>query len=98
MTSSANLDPSPAAWAALKALLLNAPVPILNLIRLKPLAIYPAYHPEHGKGLSGLDAYRAYEHDYVLDYRAKAGAYVDASMATVKWSSANARFAKASAA
>ena len=33
---------------------------MLNLIRLKPLADYPADHPDHGKGLTGLDAYRAY--------------------------------------
>jgi uncharacterized protein (DUF1330 family) len=33
---------------------------MLNLIRLKPLADYPPDHPDHGKGLTGLDAYRAY--------------------------------------
>jgi uncharacterized protein (DUF1330 family) len=33
---------------------------MLNLIRLKPKAEYPAGHPDHGKDLSGLDAYRAY--------------------------------------
>ena len=33
---------------------------MLNLVRLKPRADYPADHPEHGKGLTGLDAYRAY--------------------------------------
>ena len=60
MTSSANVDPSPAAWTAFNALPRDAPVHMLNLIRLKPLAIYPAEHPDHGKGLSGFDAYRAY--------------------------------------
>lgn len=39
-----------------------------------------------------------YEHAYALDYGAKAGAYVDAFMGTVNWSSASTRFAKASAA
>ena len=33
---------------------------MLNLIRLKPRAEYPAGHPDHGKDLTGLDAYRAY--------------------------------------
>ncbi|OYX93962.1 MAG: DUF1330 domain-containing protein, partial [Caulobacter sp. 35-67-4] len=31
-----------------------------NLVRLKAVADYPVDHPEHGKGRSGLDAYRAY--------------------------------------
>jgi Fe-Mn family superoxide dismutase len=36
-----------------------------------------------------------YEHAYAPDYGAKAGAYVDAFMGTVNWSSASTRFAKA---
>ncbi len=38
-----------------------------------------------------------YEHAYAIDYGAKAGAYVDAFMAAIDWSSADARFGKASA-
>lgn len=37
-----------------------------------------------------------YEHAYAIDFGAKAAAYVDAFMATVNWSSADQRFAKAS--
>lgn len=37
-----------------------------------------------------------YEHAYAMDFGAKAAAYVDAFMATVNWSSADQRFAKAS--
>ena len=37
-----------------------------------------------------------YEHAYAMDYGAKAAAYVDAYMATVNWTAADARFAKAS--
>lgn len=47
-------------------------------------------------GASPILALDMYEHAYAIDYGAKAGAYVDAFMATVNWSSADARFAKAS--
>lgn len=40
-------------------------------------------------------ALNMYEHAYALDYGAKAAAYVDAFMAAVNWSSADARFTKA---
>ena len=36
---------------------------MLNLIRLKPMADYAADHPNHGKAMTGLDAYRAYGRD-----------------------------------
>jgi uncharacterized protein (DUF1330 family) len=36
---------------------------MLNLIRLKALAEYPPDHPNHGKGMTGLEAYRAYGRD-----------------------------------
>ncbi|WP_220272255.1 superoxide dismutase [Sphingorhabdus pulchriflava] len=38
-----------------------------------------------------------YEHAYAIDYGAKAAAYVDAYMGSVNWTSADTRFAKASA-
>lgn len=37
-----------------------------------------------------------FEHAYAMDYGAKAAAYVDAVVATLNWSAADARFAKAS--
>jgi uncharacterized protein (DUF1330 family) len=47
-----------------KAFIQNAPqdtpIHMLNLIRLRKDAVYPPDHPDHGKGLSGLEAYRAY--------------------------------------
>lgn len=55
-----SIDPSRAQFDAFKALARDTPIHMLNLIRLKPLADYPADHPDHGRGLSGLDAYRAY--------------------------------------
>jgi uncharacterized protein (DUF1330 family) len=33
---------------------------MLNRIKLKAHAAYPPTHPDHGRRLSGLDAYRAY--------------------------------------
>lgn len=55
-----SINPLREQFDAFKALPRDTPIHMLNLIRLKPLADYPAGHPDHGKGLSGLDAYRAY--------------------------------------
>ena len=56
----AHIDPDRDAWAIFKALPRNQPIQMLNLVRVKPLADYPADHPDHGKAISGLEAYRAY--------------------------------------
>ena len=55
-----HIDPDREAWSAFKALPQDQPIEMLNLVKVKPMADYPADHPDHGKGLSGLDAYRAY--------------------------------------
>jgi uncharacterized protein (DUF1330 family) len=57
------VDPSRAQFDAFKALPRDRPIQMLNLIRLKALADYPPDHPDHGRGVSGLDAYRAYGRD-----------------------------------
>ncbi len=49
-------------------------------------------------GATPILALDMYEHAYAIDYGAKAAAYVEAFMGTVNWSSADSRFAKASAA
>ena len=54
------IDPTRPQFDAFKALPRDQPIHMLNLVRLKPLADYPPGHPDHGKGLTGLDAYRAY--------------------------------------
>ncbi|HEV2531023.1 DUF1330 domain-containing protein [Phenylobacterium sp.] len=54
------IDPDRAAWAIFKSLPKDQPIHMLNLIRLKPRAEYPPDHPDHGRDLTGLDAYRAY--------------------------------------
>jgi uncharacterized protein (DUF1330 family) len=55
-----SIDPTRAQFDAFKALARDTPIHMLNLIRLKPLADYPEDHPNHGRGMSGLDAYREY--------------------------------------
>ena len=53
---------------------------------------------DHSMTLAGgtpILALDMYEHAYAIDYGAKAGAYVDAFMRTVNWSSADKRFARA---
>lgn len=56
----AHIDPDREAWEVFKSLPRDQPIQMLNLVRLKPKAEYPAGHPDHGSPLSGLDAYRAY--------------------------------------
>ncbi len=55
-----SIDPSRAQFDAFKALARDTPIHMLNLIRLRETAAYPEDHPNHGKGMSGLEAYRAY--------------------------------------
>ena len=54
------IDPDREAWAVFKALPKDQPIHMLNLIRLKPQAEYPEGHPDHGKDITGAEAYRAY--------------------------------------
>ena len=54
------VDPTRAQFDAFKALPRDTPIQMLNLVRLREVADYPEEHPNHGKGMSGLDAYRAY--------------------------------------
>jgi len=55
-----SIDPLRAQFDAFKALPRDTPIQMLNLIRLNRLAAYPEGHPNHGKGMTGLEAYRAY--------------------------------------
>ncbi|MGH7025100.1 MAG: DUF1330 domain-containing protein [Caulobacteraceae bacterium] len=57
---SGSIDPTRPQFEAFKALPRDTPIHMLNLIRLKAVADYPEGHPDHGKGLTGLEAYRAY--------------------------------------
>ncbi|MBI1329617.1 MAG: DUF1330 domain-containing protein [Alphaproteobacteria bacterium] len=55
-----SIDPLREQFNAFKSLPRDEPIHMLNLIRLNEKAQYPEGHPDHGKDLSGLDAYRAY--------------------------------------
>ncbi len=46
---------------------------MLNLVRVKALADYPEGHPNHGEGLRGLDAYRAYGRETAALFAAVGG-------------------------
>ena len=56
----AYIDPDREAWDLFKSLPRDQPIQMLNLVKLKPKADYPESHADHGKDLTGLDAYRAY--------------------------------------
>jgi len=56
----AYIDPDREAWEVFKGLPRDQPIHMLNLIRLKAKADYPAGHPDHGKDISGAEAYAAY--------------------------------------
>lgn len=56
----AYIDPDREAWELFKSLPRDQPIQMLNLVKLRPRAEYPEGHPDHGKDLTGLDAYRAY--------------------------------------
>ncbi|HET7499493.1 MAG TPA: DUF1330 domain-containing protein [Kofleriaceae bacterium] len=58
--SESHIDPDREAWEIFKSLPRNEPIQMLNLIRLAAVARYPVDHPDHGKGRTGLEAYRAY--------------------------------------
>ncbi|WGM37188.1 DUF1330 domain-containing protein [Caulobacter sp. NIBR1757] len=56
----ASIDPTREQFDAFKALPRDTPIQMLNLVRVRALAEYPEGHPNHGKGMTGLEAYRAY--------------------------------------
>src|SRR6516225_4793951 len=62
MTEAA-VNPTRAQFDAFKALSRDTPIQMLNLIRLKTRAEYAEDHANFGRGLSGLEAYRAYGAD-----------------------------------
>ena len=55
-----SIDPTREQFDAFKALPRDEPIQMLNLVRLNRDAAYPEGHPNHGKGMSGLEAYREY--------------------------------------
>ena len=56
----AYIDPDRAAWDIFKSLPKDQPIHMLNLIRLRARADYPPGHPDHGRVISGREAYHEY--------------------------------------
>jgi hypothetical protein len=54
------IDPSRENWEQFKSLARDTPIHMLNLIKFRDVAEYPEGHPNHGKGLTGKQAYAAY--------------------------------------
>ena len=54
------IDPTGGQFSAFKALDRDQPIEMLNLVRLRTAAAYPAGHALHDAGLSGHDAYANY--------------------------------------
>ena len=57
----AYIDPSRENWQVFKDLPRARPIHMLNLLKFRDLADYPQGHPNHGKGLTGREAYAIYE-------------------------------------
>ena len=58
-----HVDPDRDQFEAFKALPRDMPVAMLNLLRFRAQAAYPADHALAGAGLSGAEAYRRYGED-----------------------------------
>jgi uncharacterized protein (DUF1330 family) len=58
-----SIDPERSQFNAFKALPRDAPIEMLNLVRLRDQAVYAEDHPLHGQNVSGLEAYRSYGRD-----------------------------------
>ncbi len=54
------IDPTPAGFQAFKDLPRDEPIHMLNLLRYREHAEYPAGHEHHGKGWTGRRAYEEY--------------------------------------
>nr|WP_206065736.1 DUF1330 domain-containing protein [Novosphingobium sp. ERW19] len=55
------IDPSRENFEVFKSLPRDRPIHMLNLIKYRDLAEYPEGHPNHGKGLTGREAYAIYK-------------------------------------
>lgn len=58
------VDPSRENWQRFKDLPRDRPIHMLNLIKFRELADYPEGHPNHGKGLTGREAYEIYREGF----------------------------------
>ena len=54
------IDPTREAMAAFRDLSADQPIAMINLLRFRETAAYPADHPDHAAALTGAEAYAAY--------------------------------------
>ncbi|MFT4912827.1 MAG: hypothetical protein ACI9YM_001410 [Brevundimonas sp.] len=54
------IDPTREAMAAFRDLPADQPIAMINLLRFRETATYPADHPNHAAALTGAEAYAAY--------------------------------------
>lgn len=60
----AYVDPSREGWQVFKDLPRDTPIHMLNLVKFRDLADYPEGHSNHGKGLTGREAYEIYREGF----------------------------------
>ena len=72
----AHVDPERAQFDAFKALPRDTPVEMLNLVRFRERAAYPADHPLHAAGLTGAEAYARYGEESGAVFRRVGGSIV----------------------
>ena len=70
------VDPDPENWAVFKSLARDTPLRMLNLIKYRDAAAYPEGHPDHGKGLTGAQAYLKYRDALLPIVEALGGGFV----------------------
>ncbi|WP_447763005.1 DUF1330 domain-containing protein [Sphingopyxis panaciterrae] len=63
MSDDRHVDPERAQFEAFKALPRDTPIHMLNLVRHRDKAVYPAGHPLAGQDLTGAEAYANYGRD-----------------------------------
>lgn len=74
--SEGRIDPERAQFDAFKALPRDEPVEMLNLVRFRATAAYPADHPLNAAGLSGAEAYDRYGEESGPVFRRVGGSIV----------------------
>ena len=68
-----HVDPARDAIAAFRDLPDDRPVMMINLVRFRPQALYPAAHAMTGKTITGADAYKLYRREAAAPFSRAGG-------------------------
>ena len=71
-----HVDPTREARAAFRALPADQPIAMINLLRFRETAAYPADHPDHAAGRTGAEAYAAYGRAAAAPFARSAGTQI----------------------